>query len=81
MKEFIVNTHKVCNVECDITVDACPVTQMLLERKAKKVDTESCSVFVNSDAQRTCVCTKTRDVRNLKRNIMELCMECNVQGR
>lgn len=81
MKEFIVNTHKLCTVECDIPMNICPVTQMLLDHRTKTADSESCSVYNKPDTKRTYVCAQTRDARNLKHAIMEMCMECNIQGR
>ncbi len=81
MKEFIVNKRQVCTVECDIPVNDCPVMQMLLERKIKLAGAEQSSVYIPSDDRRTVACSQTHYAANLRRTIMDLCMDCNVKAR
>lgn len=78
MKKFSVNNHKLATVECDIPFSDCPVYQMLQE---KRYATGAEYVGTSISGDDVSIGTVIGHTRALKEEIMNLCVNCNVQGR
>lgn len=79
-KEFIVNEHRLAKVECGMPLRHCPVYYKILLDKAEKGElTWSQNCDYNPDIVLNIKTLST--VKNLKSEIMNLCMDCDSNAR
>lgn len=76
-KEFIVNNRKVMTVECDISIDYCPVAQMLCASKL----VEPCTSSLPINGGCSVIKAESKNARKLNGAVVELCMNCDVNCR
>lgn len=80
MKEFIVNNRKLVHVDCSISLRHCPVYYKILLTKSASDElswSQNCTYNPNIVLD-----IKVPDAaNNIKTEIMNTCMECNVKVR
>lgn len=79
-KEFIVNGRKLAKVECDVSADSCPVIERL--RAMEKAANPVIGTAVDKKTSKTNVFVATMgNVADLKKEMLDLCFDCNVKAR
>lgn len=78
VKEFIVNDRKLATVECDIPMFDCPVFQRVFDMNNKTIPLFATTINEKAGIRMETVPDKIRD---LKAEVMNLCMNCNAKGR
>lgn len=80
LKEFIVNDRKLATVECAIPVCKCPVFQRVFDIDNKDLPLFA-TTYQNNATTGIRMETTPNKLHALKSQVMNLCMECNVNSR
>lgn len=80
MKEFVINDRKLLKIECDTAWRDCPVFNMVFDLNNKK-NPAYATTYKDNDVNGIRMEAFSEKVGELKEKIMNMCMDCNVQGR
>ena len=78
MKEFIVNDRRLASIECDASMDSCPVFHWVFDKDNKEMP-----LFATTYNDKTGIRMETVPdmAHKLRRVVVGLCRNCNVRGR